>query len=62
MNIPNNPQKIPYIKPPLALQIPNKRPASLVNSFNHQAPSERKLYNTLVLLVYLMNLISQNSL
>lgn len=42
----------------VTLKIPNKRPASLVSSFNHQPNSERKLYNTLVLLAYLMNLIN----
>lgn len=45
----------------VTLKIPNKRPASLVSSFNHQSSSERKLYNTLVLLAYLMNLISPGS-
>lgn len=42
----------------ITLKIPNKRPASLVSSFNHQSSSERKLYNTLVLLTYLMDLTS----
>jgi abortive infection bacteriophage resistance protein len=42
----------------ITLKIPNKRPASLVSSFNQQVGSGRKLYNTLVLLAYLMNLIS----
>lgn len=42
----------------VTLKIPNKRPVSLVSSFNHQSSSERKLYNTLVFLAYLMNLIS----
>jgi abortive infection bacteriophage resistance protein len=42
----------------VTLKIPNKRPTALVSSFNHQKGSERKLYNTLVLLAYLMNLIS----
>ncbi|MDP2902880.1 MAG: Abi family protein [Methylovulum sp.] len=42
----------------VTLKIPNKRPASLVSSFNHQPHSGRKLYNTLVLLAYLMDLMS----
>jgi abortive infection bacteriophage resistance protein len=42
----------------VTLKIPNKRPAALVSSFNQQRSSERKLYNTLVILAYLMNLIS----
>ncbi len=41
----------------VTLKIPNKRPASLVSSFNHQPSGGRKLYNTLVLLAYLMDLI-----
>jgi abortive infection bacteriophage resistance protein len=42
----------------VTLKIPNKRPASLVSSFNSQPYSGRKLYNTVVLLAYLMDLIS----
>lgn len=42
----------------VTLKIPSARPAALIVSFNHQGNSTRKLYNTLVLLAYLMDNIS----
>lgn len=42
----------------VTIKIPHKKPASIINSFNHQSGSDRKIYNTLVLLAYFMDLIS----
>jgi abortive infection bacteriophage resistance protein len=44
----------------VTIKIPNKKPTSLIGSFNHQPGSDRKIYNTLVLLAYLIDLISPN--
>lgn len=37
--------------------LPRKRPANLLSNFNLEKPMERKVYNTLVLLAYFMDLI-----
>jgi len=39
----------------VTLKIPNKRPPSLISSFNSDSKANRKLYNTLVLLAYMMD-------
>jgi len=41
----------------VTLKIPNKRPQALIANFNTHNHAKRKLYNTLVLLVYLMDKI-----
>ena len=46
----------------VTLKIPNKRPNTLLTSFNHEKTSERRIYNTLVLLAYLMDKISPDNL
>ena len=46
----------------VTLKIPNKRPNTLLTSFNHEKASERRIYNTLVLLAYLMDKISPDNL
>ena len=39
----------------VTLKIPNKRPTLLISSFNPDTKANRKLYNTLVLLAYMMD-------
>ncbi len=39
------------------LKIPRSKPKTLISSLNYQQNSERKIYNTLVMLQYLLNII-----
>lgn len=39
------------------LKIPRSKPKTLISNFNHQQNSQRKIYNTLVMLQYLLNII-----
>ena len=40
------------------MQIPSTKPALLISSFNHDPHTSRKIYNTLVMLIHLINIIS----
>ncbi len=40
--------------------VPNKRPANTLSSLHHDGRMERKIYNTLVMLAYIMDIVSLN--
>jgi abortive infection bacteriophage resistance protein len=40
------------------MQLPRTKPANLIENFNRQSPAERKIYNTLVMLLHLLAIIS----
>lgn len=40
------------------MQMPRTKPKHLINSFNFDEVSNRKIYNSLVMMIYLLNIIS----